>query len=183
MGSPLSPTLISIFLCHHETSWLENCPKSFKSVHNIRNVDDIFVLFEKPGQVLRIVNFIKKRHKNIKFLLETEKDTLFFLNVKICREKDKSATSIFRKDTFSGVYATCSSFIALEHKFGLVNTLLHRSFTTVFGFSKLCFQVETLKKTLLKNAYPIKFGGKCMAKFVNNIFVQKPVVTVVKCRS
>ena len=116
-------------------------------------------------------------------MLETEKDTLFFLNVKICREKDKSATSIFRKDTFSGVYATCSSFIALEHKFGLVNTLLHRSFTTVFGFSKLYFQVETLKKTLLKNAYPIKFGDKCMAKFVNNIFVQKPVVTVVKCRS
>ena len=43
-------------------------------------------------------------------------------------------------------------------------------------FSKFHFEVETLKKTLHKNAYPTKFVDKCIAKFVNNIFVQKPVL-------
>ena len=58
-------------------------------------------------------------------------------------------------------------------------TLLHRSFTTVSDFSKFHFEVETLKKTLHKNAYPTNFVDKCISKFINNIFVQKPVATIV----
>ena len=172
MGSPLGPTFANIFLCHHEITWLKICPKAFKPVYYKRYVDDIFVLFEKPEQVSRFVNYMNKRHKNIKFSFETEKDNSFsFLDVKICREKDK--------DTFSGIYTNFSSFVALEHKFGLVYTLLHRSFTIVSDFSKFHFEVETLKKTLHKNAYPTNFVDKCISKFVNNIFVQKPVVTSV----
>ena len=60
-----------------------------------------------------------------------------------------------------------------------MHTLLLRSFTIVSDFFKFHFQVETLKKTLHKNAYPTKFIDKCVAKFVNNIFIQKPVFTTV----
>ena len=52
MGSPLGPTLANTFLCYHETTWLKNCPKSFKPVY-YKYVDCIFVLFEKPEQVSR----------------------------------------------------------------------------------------------------------------------------------
>ena len=45
-------------------------------------------------------------------------------------------------------------------------------------FSKFHFKVETIKKTLHKIVYPTKFVGKCLAKFVNNIFIQKPVFTI-----
>ena len=58
-------------------------------------------------------------------------------------------------------------------------TLLHRSFTIASDFSKFYFEVETLKKTLHKNAYPTKFVDKFLTKFVNNVFIQKPVVTTV----
>ena len=58
-------------------------------------------------------------------------------------------------------------------------TLLHRRFTIACDFSKFHFEVETLKKTLHKNAYPAKFVDKCISKFVYNIFVQKSVVTTV----
>ena len=120
MGSPLSPTLANIFLCYHETTRLKICPKSFKQVHYKRYVDDIFVLFEKPEQVSRFVKYMNKRHKNIKFSFETDKDNSFsFLDVKNCREKDKFTRSVFRKDTFSGVYTDFSSFVALKHKFWL----------------------------------------------------------------
>ena len=40
------------------------------------------------------------------------------------------------------------------------------------GFSKFHFEVGTHKKTLHKNAYPTIFTGKCVATFVNNIFIQ-----------
>ena len=146
----------NIFLCYHETMWLKNCPKSFKPVYHKRYVDDMFVLFEKPEQVLRFDNYMKKRQKRIKFSFETEKDSSFsFPNVKICREKDKFTKSVFRKDTFSGVYTNFSSFVALKHKFGLVYTLLHRSFTIVSDFSKFHFEAETLKKTLHKILIPL----------------------------
>ena len=123
MGSSLGPTLANIFLCYCKTTGLKNCPKSFKPVYYKRYVDEIFVLFEKPEEVLRIVNYMNKRHKSIKFSFETEKDNFFFLlDVNIYREKDKFGTTVFRKDTFSDVYTNFSSFVALEHKFGLVHT-------------------------------------------------------------
>ena len=121
MGSPLGPTLANTFLCYHETTGLKNCPKSFKPVYYKRYVDDIFVLFEKPEQVSRFVNYMNKRQKSIKFSFENEKYNSFsFLDVKICRDKDKFTTSVFRKDKFSGVYTNFISFVALKHKFGLV---------------------------------------------------------------
>ena len=101
MDSPLGPTFANIFL-HHETTRLKSCPKAFKPAYYKRYVDDIFVLFEKPEQVSQFVNYMNKRHKNIKFSFETEKDNSFsFLDVKICREKHKFTTNVFRKDTFS----------------------------------------------------------------------------------
>ena len=80
---------------------------------------------------------MNKRHKNIKFSCETGKDNSFsFLDVKICSEKDKFTTSVFRKDIFSVVCTNLSSFVAIEHKFGLVYKLSHRNFIVVCDFSK-----------------------------------------------
>ena len=31
MGFPLGPTLAFIFLCHHKTKWLKNCPQSLQT--------------------------------------------------------------------------------------------------------------------------------------------------------
>ena len=73
MGSPLGPTLANIFLCYHETTWIKNCPKSFKPVYYKRYVDDIFVLFEKPEQVSRFVKYMNKRHKILSFPLKLKK--------------------------------------------------------------------------------------------------------------
>ena len=42
---------------------------------------------------------------------------------KIFRENEKSVTSVFRKDTFSGVHTNFISFIPLEYKFGLVHLI------------------------------------------------------------
>ena len=85
MGSPFGPILANLFLCHHATKWLKNFPEGFKPIFYKRYVYDIFVLFEKPEQVLPFNHLIKK-HKNINFPF------LF------------SKLSVYRKDTFSLSY-------------------------------------------------------------------------------
>ena len=118
---------------------------------------------------------MNKKHKNIKFSIETEiNGSLSFLDVKIFRENDKFVTSVFRKETFRGVYTNFISFIPLEYKFGLVHTLLNRCFNLSSAFLKFHHEVDKLKKILSKNAYPPqKFIDKCIQKFLNNMFIQR----------
>ena len=62
IGSSLGPTLTNIFLCYHETTWLKDCPKSFKQVYY-------------------------KRDKNIEFSFETEKENSFFSMLRFVEKK------------------------------------------------------------------------------------------------
>ena len=78
-------------------------------------MDDIFVLFNKPEHAQFFLEYINKKHKNMKFSIETEiKKSLSFLNVKMFRENNKFVASVFRKETFSGVYTNFISFVPLE---------------------------------------------------------------------
>ena len=88
-------------------------------------------------------------------------------------------TNVYRKETFTGVYTNFSSFIPLEHKFRLVYTLLHRCFCSVLGMSKFHFEIEKLKEILLSNGYSNKFIDKCISKFMNKLYIGKPVMLTV----
>ena len=44
MGSPLGPSLANAFMCHYETTWLNECPASIKPGVYRRYIDDIFCL-------------------------------------------------------------------------------------------------------------------------------------------
>ena len=136
-------------------------------------MDDIFVLFYKPEHAQFFLQYIIKKHKNIKFSTETELNgSLSFLDVKIFRENKKFVTSVFRKDTFSGVYTNFVSFIPLEYNFGLVRTLLNRCFNLSSDFLKFHHEVDKLKNILSRNAYPQKFVDKCIQKFLNDTYIQ-----------
>ena len=93
--------------------------------------------------------------------------------MKILQENNKFVTSVFRKETFSGVYTNFISFIPLEYKFGLVHTLLNRCFNLSSDLLKFHHEVDKLKKILSKNAYPRKFIDKYIQKFLNSMFIQK----------
>ena len=130
--------------------------------------------FNKPEHAQFFLEYMNKRHKNMKFSIETEvSELLSFLDVKIFRENNKFVTSVFRKEMFSGVYTNFISFIPIEYKFGLVHTLLNRCFNLSSDFLKFHHEVDKLKKILSKNAYPQKFIDKCIQKFLNNMFIQR----------
>ena len=122
-------SLAHAFLCHHETKWLNGCPDKFMQKFYKRYVDDSFVLFKRSEHVKSFVDYMNSKHKNINFYFEAEKDGQTpFLDVNVFRENGKFMTNVYRKKTFTGVYTNVSGFIPLEHKFGLVYTLLHRLF-------------------------------------------------------
>ena len=164
--------------CHHETKWLNDCPKKFKPVFYKKYVDDIFVLFKRPKHVKPFVDYMNSKHKNINFSFETEKDEQMpFLDVNVFRENSKFVTNVYRKKAFSGVYTNFCSFKPLEHKFGLVYALLYRYFCLVSDMSK--FHIEKRKEILVSNGYFNKFIDKCISKFMNKLYIKKTVMLTV----
>ena len=127
MGSPLGPSLANAnaFLCHHEIKWLNDCPDKFKPVFYKRYVDDIFVLFKRPEHVKPFVDYMNSKHKNINFSFEMEKDgQMPFLDVNVFRENGKFVTTVYRKETFTGVYTNFSSFIPLTGLYVITSLFL-----------------------------------------------------------
>ena len=105
MRSPIRPTLTKAFLCHFEKWWLSDCPPDFCPNIYRRYVDDIFVTFNSHEQLKKFVEYMNTKHRNIKFTFEQEHNNSFsFLDVKICRENNKFATSVYRKPTFIGIF-------------------------------------------------------------------------------
>ena len=58
--------------------------EKFQTCLCLRYVDDIFVLFNKPEHTQFVLEYMNKKHKNMKFSIEIEiNESLSFLDVKI----------------------------------------------------------------------------------------------------
>ena len=173
MGSPLGPTFANIFLCHHEATWLNNCPQEFRPVYYRRYIDDVIVLFKEKSHVKKFLRYINSRHKNITFTFEEEdNNVLAFLDIKITRINDKFTTSIYRKKTFSGVYLNYHSYLPKEYKKGLLFTLLYRAYKISSSFASLHTEIQNLKIIWQKNSFPVYFIDKCVYKFLDKLFTR-----------
>ena len=114
-------------------------PKVFK-----RYVDDIFVMFHCQSHLKDFVNYMNTKHPNIKFTS----------GFKITRRNNQLVTSVFRKATFNGVFTNFKGFMPVVYKFGLVYTLLHRSFSISSSFEKFHEEIVLLKDIFRNNEYP-----------------------------
>ena len=56
-------------------------------------------------------------------------DIRSFLDVEVSRERNKFATIVYRKPTFSGVYMYFDSFLPTTYKFGIIYALVFRCFS------------------------------------------------------
>ncbi|XP_050505419.1 uncharacterized protein LOC126883792 [Diabrotica virgifera virgifera] len=130
MGSPLGPVFANTFLCHHEKTWLADCPIDFKPLLYRRYVDDIFLIFKHTDHIQHFLDYLNQKHHNIKFTVEIEVNgNLPFLGINIFRSPSGFSTSIYRKPIFTGLYINADSFIPNKHKTSLINILVHRAFT------------------------------------------------------
>ena len=129
MGNPLGPTFANLFLCHHETNWLNNCPLHFKPKLYRRYVDDTFLLFSDPSHIPLFLNYLNSQHSNISFTYEKEtNNSLNFLDVLIERKDNAFFTSVYRKPTFTGLGLRYDSFLPTSYKDNLIQCLIHRAY-------------------------------------------------------
>ena len=180
MGSPLGPSLANSFLVYHEKQWLDNCPENIKPLVYRRYVDDIFLLCRDAEHHQKFLDYMNTKHVNMKFTEEKEKhNTLSFLDVQVSRDSSSNTftTNVYRKPTFSGVYTNFTSYIPLSYKTGLLWTLLDRCFNICSSYILFHEEVSKIKKTFLKNHYPISFIDNCINSFLTNKLTQTQPVS------
>ena len=165
MGSPLAPVLANLFMSFHERRWLQNYDGPNVLFYR-RYVDDTFCIFENEHDALLFFNYINHQHPNIKFTYETEKnEKLPFLDILITKHSNQYTTSVFHKNTYTGLLTNFLSFTPLRYKIGLINTLLDRIRkinNTDSGFQQ---DVKQLTTTLKRNLFPPHLIDKVIKTF------------------
>ena len=169
MGSPLGPCLANMFMSYHEVNWLSDCPLEFIPVYYRRYVDVVFCLRTKHifhyfmyTSILNILILDLQWRKEKRY-------TLPFLDVCIKMENAAFTTSMYRKETFSGVYTNYTRHLSNNYKLGLIFTLLHRAYTICYNYNYFYCELNVLKDILLTNGYPLAVIDKSVRAFLKKI--------------
>ena len=181
MGSPLSATMANIFLCHHETKWLDECPTHFKPLLYKRYVDDTFLIFKERQHIESFFNYLNGKHPNINFTKEYESDgKLSFLDMNVKKEFRDNVTSfnfnIFRKRTFTGLGLNYHSYTYYNFKLNSIRTLVFRAYQLCTTWIDFHNELSFILKFFKKNGYPEALIFRVFNKFLQNIFSPKPKV-------
>ena len=152
MGSPLAPTLASIFLSKLESKidlYSSVKPKVYK-----RYVDDIFLVFSNPDDVSPFLDYMNSLHRNINFTVEVEQNScLPFLDLLVEKTSKGFETEIFRKNTDTGLYTTPNSFCDFKYNRNMIKGLIYRSWTLSSTFKKADKSIVKLFSLLNNNGY------------------------------
>ena len=179
MGSPLGPTLANSFLCHHEQHWLSNCPSEFRPIYYRRYVDDTFAIFKDPSHPALFLNYLNQQHRNIQFTIELSNNkTLSFLDLTIT-QNESLTTSVYRKDTFTGLGTNYLSFTSEKYKINNVKAMLSRAYKLSSSFFDMSKEFEFLKHFFLNNGYPLKLFENELLKYLNNIYKPSSKISTV----
>lgn len=169
MGLPLGPTFANAFLCYHEENWLDNCPYEYRPVYFRRYVDDCFMIFEHQSHVNKFLDYLNVQHPKMKFTKEVEQNsTLSFLDVEVKRNGAKFETSVYRKETFTGLGTSFFSFIPMIIKKAIVKSAIFRAFCISSSYRLFDLEVKFLTSFFCKNGFP-----KWLVEFSVRDFLQK----------
>ena len=154
MGLPHSPAFANIFLCHHEQKWLDKSPVNFKPHFYRRYMDDTFLLFDNKDQATKFLNYLNSQHPNISFTSEYGNDfKLSFLDTQIFKTDNKFHSTVYRKNTFSGLGLSYFSFCSFRFKINAIKSLLYRAFNVCSDYFTLHNEFEFLKSYFTTVSY------------------------------
>ena len=140
-----------------------------------RYVNDT-LLFRSKDHIEQFRGYFNCQHPNIKFTSEIEeKNSISLLDVKVSRVNNSFSTNIYRKVTFSGVFANFESFIHTSYKSNLILTLFFRAFKLCSNFELFDQEIPNLKDIFKRNGYPGNFIDVCIKRYLNQVFINKKI--------
>jgi len=103
--------------------------------------------------------------------METEVNkSIPFLDVLISTSGDGTfKTSVFRKNTFIGLFLNFTSFTPNSYKLGLVKTLIDRVYKICYDRLTFNVEVHKVKEYLCKNLYPPQLIEKQIRNYLNKV--------------
>ena len=127
MGSLLVPVLANIFMGFYKSKWLNGYNLNKRKFY-LRYVDDILAAFDKKQDSLKFLEFLNKRHPNIKFTIDKEiNEFIAFLDVFISGIFNQTLTlQTYHKSTYTDLLS--QSFASLSYKVNWNKCLIDRSF-------------------------------------------------------
>ncbi|XP_072048492.1 uncharacterized protein [Amphiura filiformis] len=157
MGSPVSPIVANLYM-----EWLEkeaiatapvNCqPRKWK-----RYVDDVLEIVSK-GSAEQLTSHINQVDKagNIKFTFEKEENSqIAFLDTLIVKRQDGSVKLlVYRKKTHTDQYLHFQSHHPLQHKLGVIRTLMDRKDKVITEEADKLVEEQKIKEALKICGYP-----------------------------
>ena len=166
MGSPLAPTLANLFLGHHEKNWLSEYEGVGPSFYR-RYVDDIFAVFENKDDAFSFLEYINKKHVNLKFTKEESNNgKLDFLDVTI-NTNNELVTSVYHKPTFTGLLTNFRSFVPLDYKIKLITTLVDRAYKINNTWKGFDVDVKKIFNYLSRNLFPQRVIERNLKKYLD----------------
>ena len=181
MGSPSGPTLANLFLCHHETKWLTNCPLEFKPALYRRYIDDTFLLFKDASHIDKLLNYLNAQHSSIEFTSEIETNSMLnFLDITIAKINNSFETSVFRKKTFTGLGMKFDSFLPYQFKFNIIPCLIKRAYKICSEETAFNAELSYLQKYFTQYNFPANLVSKMFQKVIHKFTTQNPNVSLLK---
>lgn len=185
MGAPLAPVIADIFMSHLEQTLMDRLVEI--GVREwYRYVDDTFVLLEPTTKVEDVLNILNNFHPSITFTRQLEKaGSLSFLDVRVIRstQNNKFETTIYRKETFTGLLLKWDSFVPIEYKKSTIVSMVQRALAVCSTYTLLATEFNEIRKIARKNGYPLSFIDKRIGIGLSN-FLKKstnPDTSVIGC--
>ena len=120
---------------------------------------------------------MNKQHKCLKFTSEAENcNSLSLLDIKVIRHNQQFKISVYRKPTFSGVFAHYESYLDQTYKKSLIDNLLFHCFSICSDYTLFHLKVKNLREILKKNSYPSGIIEQSIKSFLNKLHVLKKVI-------
>ncbi|XP_072028555.1 uncharacterized protein [Amphiura filiformis] len=152
MGSPVSPLTANIFMEDFEIKALSSYPNPPRFWG--RYVDDTMVIIKKSA-IESFTDHLNTCHPSIKFTMERKSNgQLPMLDVMVKREENGSLSfQIYRKPTHTNQYLNFASHHPLQHKLGVVRTLVDRASSIVTKEEDLDHELNSIHKSLAVCGY------------------------------
>ena len=151
MGSPLAPVLANIFMGFYESKWLNEYNLNKRNFY-LRYVDDILAAFDNEQDLLNFLDFLNKRHPNIKFTIQKQiNHSIAFLDAFIPGINNQNLTlQAYHKLTYTGLLLNFKSFTSFSYKTSLIKCLIDRLFKICYNWNSFDNDIQSIKSNLMK---------------------------------